>query len=104
MLFRSGAYLPSRRTAALVTTVIFIANYFGENLAGFVESLDALKPLSLFSYFDSSATVFTEGVKAGDVGVLLGVAALFFGLALLGFQRRNVTVGAWPWQRSTISE
>ncbi len=31
-------------------------------------------------------------------------AILFFGLALLGFQRHNVTVGAWPWQRSTISE
>jgi len=99
-----GAYLPNRRSAALATTVIFIASYFGENLAGFVESLDAIKPLSLFYYFDSSATVFTEGVKAADVGLLLGVAVLFFGLALLGFQRRNVTVGAWPWQRSRITE
>ena len=99
-----GAYLPNRRTAALATTVIFLASYFGETLAGFVESLDAIKPLSLFYYFDSSVTLFTKGVKAGDVWLLLGLAALFFILALLSFQRRNVMVGAWPWQRAKIHE
>jgi ABC-2 type transport system permease protein len=99
-----GAYLPSRRIAALVLTVVFIASYFGENMAGLVESLDPIKPLSLFTYFDSSETVFSEGVQASDVLILLGVAAVFFALALLSFQRRNVTVGAWPWQRARISE
>jgi ABC-type transporter Mla maintaining outer membrane lipid asymmetry ATPase subunit MlaF len=34
-----------------------------------------------------------------DVLILLGMAAAFFALALFGFQRRNVTVGAWPWQQ-----
>ena len=95
-----GAFLPNRRTAASAMTIIFIANYFGESLTGLVASLDAIKPLSLFYYFDASATVFTKGVQAGDVWLLLGVAALFFGLAVLSFQRRNVTVGAWPWQRA----
>jgi ABC-2 type transport system permease protein len=97
-----GAFLPNRRTAALVLTVIFIASYFGENLAGYVESLDFIKPYSLFTYFDSSTGVFKDGVQAGDVGLLIGVAALFFVLALLSFQRRNVTVGAWPWQRARM--
>ena len=27
---------------------------------------------------------------------------VFFGLTLLSFQRRNVTVGAWPWQRAKV--
>lgn len=98
----SGAYLPNRRTAALFMTVIFVVSYFGENLAGMVKSLDFLKPLSPFTYFDASANVFAEGVQAKDVGVLLGIAALFFVLALLSFQRRNVTVGAWPWQRASV--
>jgi ABC-2 type transport system permease protein len=73
-------------------------------MAGLVESLDPIKPLSLFTYFDSSETVFSEGVQASDVLILLGVAAVFFALALLSFQRRNVTVGAWPWQRARISK
>ncbi len=97
-----GAYLPNRRTAALTTTVIFLASYFGETLAGFAESLDAVKPFSLFTYFDSSSALFIEGVQASDVWTLLIVTAVFFGLALLAFQRRNVTVGAWPWQRPVV--
>ncbi len=28
--------------------------------------------------------------------------AVFLALALVGFQRRNVTVGAWPWQRARV--
>ena len=98
-----GAFTPSRRIATIVATVILIASYFGENLAGMVESLEAVKPFSLFTYFDSSATVFTDGAKASDVLILLSVAVVFFLLALISFQQRNVTVGAWPWQRGRAS-
>ena len=99
-----GAYLPNRRTAALATTILFVANFVGNSVVGLVESLKVVKPFSLFSYLDTTTTVFTEGVQIKDVGVLLGVAALFFLLALLSFQRRDVTVGAWPWQRARIEE
>ncbi len=95
-----GAYLPNRRSASLTLTVIFIASYFGENLAGMVESLDWVKPFSLFTYFDATAEVFTNGPEIGDILILLGVALVFFVLALVSFQRRNVTVGAWPWIRA----
>lgn len=97
-----GAILPSRRTASLVLTVIFIASYFGENMASLVDSLNWVKPFSLFTYFDSSAAVFSEGVQGGDVALLMGAAVVFFFLALLSFQQRNVTVGAWFWQRARI--
>ena len=95
-----GAYLPNRRTAALVTTVVFLTSYFGEMLTGAVQSLEVIRPLPLFYYFDSSAELFTSGVQARDLAVLLGLAALFFALALLSFQRRDITVGAWPWRRA----
>jgi ABC-2 type transport system permease protein len=95
-----GAYLPTRRVAALATTVIFVASYFGENLVSMVASLDFVKPYSLFTYFDSTTKVFEEGIDAGDFWFLVAVAVAFFGLAQLSFHRRNVTVGAWPWQRS----
>ena len=97
-----GALLPNRRTAAITLTVIFLASYFSENLASHVESLSPIKPYSIFSYFDSSASVFQDGVQVKDVLTLLGIAAVFFVLALVSFQRRNVTVGAWPWQRARI--
>jgi hypothetical protein len=48
--------------------------------------------------------VFIDGAQAGDILLLLGVTVVFFALALVGFQRRNVTVGAWPWQRARIKE
>ena len=96
-----GAYLPNRKAAALTTSVIFMVSYFGETLAGFADSLDVIKPFSLFYYFDSSSAIFIEGIQASDIWFLLAVAAIFFALALLAFQRRDVTVGVWPWQRAS---
>lgn len=91
-----GAFLPDRRSAAAVLTFFFITSYLAENLTNYVPSLGSFKYLSLFYYFDSSAKVFTEGVNVGDVLLLFGLTAIFFGLAVLSFQRRNVTVEAWP--------
>jgi len=93
-------YLPNRRIAALVTTVIFLASYFGEMVTGFVQSLEAIRPLPLFYYFDSSAELFTQGVRTRDLVVLFSLAALFYALALWSFERRDITVGAWPWRRA----
>ena len=59
-----------------------------------------IKPFLLFYYFDSSAALFSKGIQAGDVWALLGVAALFFVLALLSFEYRDISVGQWPWQRA----
>jgi ABC-2 type transport system permease protein len=95
-----GALLPTRRLASMVAAVVVIASYFAETLTGFVSSLEAVEAASLFTYFDSGPTVFTEGVKWGDMGILLGVGAVFYLLALLAFHGRNVTVGAWPWTRN----
>lgn len=98
-----GAYLPNRRTALIVVTTIFVASYFLKVTAGLVESLDFLRHFSLFNYFDTTANVFSEGVKATDVAILLTVAGVFFVLTLLSFQRRNVTVGAWFWQKAQVN-
>ena len=93
-----ATYLPNRRTAALVTTVAFLASYLGEMLTASVQSLEVIRPLPLFYYFDSSAELFANGVQGRDLAVLLGLAALFFALAVASFQRRDITVGAWPWR------
>lgn len=98
-----GAWLPTRRAASITLTAFYLVSYFTENFASHLKSLAALRPFSIFSYFDTSTRVFQEGVQAQDVLILLGLALAFFGLALWSFQRRNVTVGAWPWQHSAAT-
>ena len=95
-----SAFFPNRRTAAIATTIVFLVGYLGEVVVLNVDSLNFVKPLLLFYYFDSSAEVFTKGVRAADVGVLLGVAGVFFVFTLISFQFRDITTGQWPWQRA----
>jgi len=97
-----GTVTPRRRIAALTATVVVIVSYFGSNLASQVSILEALKPFFLFTYLESTAKLWTEGPLASDILVLLGVALVAYLLALVFFQRRNITVGAWPWQRGRI--
>lgn len=98
-----GTFFPSRRMAMMAGFLVLAFGYFGENLGGMVESMDVVKPFSLFTYFDSSSAVFSDGIAFSDVAVLLIVAIIGFGLAVISFERRDVTVGNWPWQRVRLS-
>ncbi len=98
-----GTFCATRRFAAMLGTIIVIVSYFASNLAQQIESVANLKYLSLFTYYNSTATAFSEGQQFGDVAVLLFIALFAYGLALFFFQRRNITVGAWPWQRAKIT-
>jgi ABC-2 type transport system permease protein len=95
----AGALLPSRRIALMVMTLVFVVSYFGKNVAQMVESLEWVKPLSLFTYQNTDPAILTEGPAAGDVVVLTGVSFCFFLLALLSFEHRDLTVGRVRWQR-----
>ncbi len=95
-----GASLPNRRIASTIGTVVIIFSYFGTNLSGLIESLEPLGPFLPFYYYDSTAAVFTGGVDWGNVRILLIAALVFLVLAIIAFQRRNLTVGAWFWQRA----
>ena len=93
-----GAYLPSRRAAGVVATMIIVYSFFGSTLFTTVEILEPLKVLTLYYYSDRTPEVFTS-VDWQGLGTLVGIGIAAFGLALLSFDRRDVTVGAWPWQR-----
>jgi len=99
-----GAVLPNRRLSATAMTVFFIASFFGENIAGMVKSLEQIKYFSLFNYHNATETIFTEGAQLSDTVILLGIAAVFYVLASICFKRRNITVGAWTWQRGKITD
>jgi ABC-2 type transport system permease protein len=97
-----GTISPRRRTGALIATVIVIVSYFGSNLAGQVEALGSIQPVFLYYYLDATAGLFETGPQVSDVLTLLGVACAAFLLALFFFQRRDLTVGRWPWQRGKL--
>lgn len=94
-----GAYLPRRRQAVTLVTLILVTAFFGNNLAGISETLKSIQFLFPFYYYDGQA-ILTEGVPVADLAVLLGAVLLFLALALISFQRRDVTVGGWPWHRT----
>ena len=97
-----GAYLPRRKFASGVATVFFIFSYFANNLAASVKALEPLTPFLPFHYYDASLDVLAEGPQIENVLVLLAAVLVCLLLTLLSFQRRNLTVGAWPWQRARI--
>lgn len=94
-----AAVLPGRMMALAVMVVIYLASYLLRSISGMVNSLEGLKNLSLFNYVDSTSAVFTDGIHASNVAVLLGIGLVFFLLTLWAFQGRNITVGQWPWRR-----
>lgn len=94
-----AAFCSRRRIAAMIATAVLLISYFGSNLVNQVSSLEPLEPLLLFSYLDSTRNGVIEGQQVGDILVLMGIGLVSFTLAIFFFNQRNLTVGAWPWQR-----
>lgn len=97
-----AAFCASRRFASMISAVILIVSYFGNTLSNSADALEPYKPFFLFTYLDATAQSVTEGQQAGDVTVLLSIGLVSFVLAIVFFQLRNLTVGAWPWQRAKV--
>lgn len=97
-----GTFSPNRRIAAMLATVVVVVSYLGSNLSGMITSLENMRVFFLFHYYKATAEALEAGQSTGDMLVLLMIAlASLTGVTF--FQRRNITVGAWPWQRAVIS-
>jgi ABC-2 type transport system permease protein len=97
-----GALSPSRRVAVGISTAVVLISYLGSNLTGMVEALESIEWLFVFHFFDASAQAFENGQKTSDVLALLGIAIVMYVLALFFFHKRDITVGAWPWQKGKL--
>lgn len=95
-----AAFLPTRRAASMALTVVILISYFGKMLAISFPSFKGIKALFLFTYFDTSPTIFARGITFENNAPLFALAAIFFVLAVFSFQYRDITVGLWPWQRA----
>lgn len=98
-----AAFCANRRFASIIAAAVLVIGYFGSNLAASTTALEPFEPFFLFTYLDASGTAVMEGQAAGDMLVLLAVGLVSFALALFFFQRRDLTVGLWPWQRARVS-
>ena len=99
-----GTFCPNRRTAAMIATVVVLVSYLGSNLSGMISSLENIENIFLFHHYGATAQALEAGQETGDIITLLLVSLVAFGLAVLFFNRRSITVGAWPWQRAVISK
>lgn len=94
-----GAFLPSRGSALAVAASVLVLTFFGNNLAGMVTALEQVQPLFPFSYFVHVTEMLRGDAPWADILILVAMGLSTLVLAALGFQRRDLTVGAWPWQR-----
>jgi len=99
-----GSFLPTRGAALATSSTILVLTFFGNNLAGMVEALESVQPLFPFWYFMDVAESLTGDVPWDNVAVLLAMSAVPLVLGLVAFNRRDLMVGAWPWQRPSSSE
>jgi ABC-2 type transport system permease protein len=97
-----ATFMPSRRYAAITATAILVISYFGNNLAKIVELLSDIQFLFVFSYYDVNR-VLEGNLNNAELLLMIALSTLFLALAIVSFQRRNVTVGAWPWQRGLVA-
>lgn len=94
-----GALLPQRRHALSLAALVLAGSFLGNNLLPMIEGMEPMVALLPFHYHRIGPAVFTEGVRIADTLVLTGAAAVFLLLAVLSFDRRDLTVGAWFWRR-----
>ena len=97
-----AAFCSNRRFASMISAAILVVSYFGSNLAASTKVLEPFEPFFLFTYLDGTGKAVLEGQQTGDILVLLGIGLVSFILALIFFQIRKLTVGAWPWQQGKV--
>jgi ABC-2 type transport system permease protein len=97
-----AAFCSRRRIASMIAAAVLVVSYFGSNLAASTELLEPFEPIFLYTYLDGSGPALIEGQAASDILVLLGIGVVSFAMAVIFFQRRKLTIGAWPWQRGKV--
>jgi ABC-2 type transport system permease protein len=99
-----ATFASKRRIASMIAAAVLVISYFGSNLSESTPLLEPFEPYFLFTYLDGTGQAISGGQAPEDVLVLIGIGLVSFILAVVFFQRRKLTVGAWPWQRGKVEE
>lgn len=84
-----SAVTGGRNAAIGATTGILVLSFVAVGLLPLVEGLEGLRQLSPWYYFDGSDPLH-NGVAWGHLAVLLCASLLFFAMAVVGFNRRDL--------------
>jgi len=89
-----SALTSNGRSAALASVGVLFAMYMVENIGSAVSSIDWARKLSLFHYASITGIITDPAVPIdwANLGILLAAAAVFLGLAIYAYQRRDIHV------------
>lgn len=85
-----SAIFSSRKTAALAATAVTVVSYMLNSLTEFVEDLVEWSVISPMYYYGWGAPLLFR-MKWDHAAILIGAGLIFFALAILAFQRRQIT-------------
>jgi ABC-2 type transport system permease protein len=85
-----SAIFRSRKTAALVATAVVTASYMLNSLSEFVQDLEAWSRFSPMNYYGWGAPLLFN-MRWNHAAILTVAGLAFFALAIIAFQRRQIT-------------
>lgn len=86
-----GAFTGKRVVGIAVAAGFAVASYILWGLAPLVSEIEPLERLSPF-FWALAGDPILHGVRLGNAALLIGVSAVFAGLGLVGFRRRDISV------------
>ena len=89
MAMMIGAWTGNRTKASGITAGVMIISYITVGLLPLINGLSDLARVIPWYYFDSSDPVM-NGVHWGHIGVMVGLAATFAAVAVVGLNRRDL--------------
>lgn len=91
-----SAALPSRSAATMLSVAVVVITYFFNLIGAASEQVRILQKFSPFYWADASH-VLLHGFDWLRTGIFLALTVALFGLALLAFERRDVSIGIREW-------
>jgi ABC-2 type transport system permease protein len=85
----ASAWLRSRRAATVTTIVFLVVSFLVNGFAAVVKSIEGLRYVSVFYYYGESRPL-SSGLDWAYVVVFLLLAAGLLGLAVVGFNRKDL--------------
>ncbi|MGA3030376.1 MAG: ABC transporter permease [Candidatus Limnocylindrales bacterium] len=79
----------NRAASIGIAVALMVAMYLVDALANIVDSLGAVRPISLFRYYMGNDPL-RNGISLADAGVLAAVAIVFLALSVVLFERRDL--------------
>jgi ABC-2 type transport system permease protein len=73
-----------------VTFAFVFSEFFLYTFGNFSESLEWMKTVSIFNYWDYSSVIFDNVFKAGDFAILAAVAVVLVGIGVWVFEKKDI--------------